>query len=137
MFYQTKKCAGLTLAVALALFLGPHSMSTAQDKKGDIKGKLTKYTPANEAQKAQGILAVVLIEGDKTANLSQYDKGYVKITKNTKIWKIQGMQKQPATVTELEVGMEVTALFVGPVAESYPVQGTAGQVIFTAEKDKK
>jgi len=116
--------AGLTLIAA-------GRPAPAQMEKMDVKGKVTKFNPANEAQKAQGLLAVILVEGKKTPT-TENDKASVKVTDKTKIWKQVGDKKQPATVADLKQGAEVSVRFTGPVLESYPVQATAGELIIHA-----
>jgi hypothetical protein len=115
----------LTAAFGLSALL-PEAVQ-GQGAQVDIRGKVTKLNPANEVQKAQGIEAVILIEGPKLPT-TNHDKAWTKITKKTKLWKQQGANRQPASLMDLKAGAEVSAQFTGPVAESYPVQATAGEL---------
>jgi hypothetical protein len=58
-----------------------------------------------------------------------YDRAIVKITTKTKIEKLVGDKTMPATFDDLKKGSKVEAWFDGPVAESEPVQASAGRVL--------
>lgn len=72
--------------------------------------------------------AVVLVEEDPADQWGS-DKGAFTVTGETEILWQQGDELFPATFDDLQVGQLVTATYVGPVAESYPSQGTAGSVV--------
>lgn len=69
----------------------------------------------------------VLIE-ENPVEQSGSAKAYVEITAETQIFREQGGELVPVTPEDLEIGQLVEATFVGPVAESYPVQATAGSI---------
>jgi hypothetical protein len=69
-----------------------------------------------------------LIEGP-IADGTRFDKASVRITSETRIWVQQGAERRPASVEDLADGRQVEARFTGPVAESYPVQATASEIV--------
>ena len=60
-------------------------------------------------------------------------KGAFTITDETEILRQQGDEQVPTTFDDLQVGQLVVATYVGPVAESYPTQGTAGSIVILEE----
>ena len=65
----------------------------------------------------------ILIEGEKQED-TEYDKASVTVTDETEIFKSEGA----ASADALQAGVRVEVEMAGPVAESYPVQGTAAVV---------
>lgn len=67
----------------------------------------------------------IFVEGEpvNTDEYQLYDKAYISITDNTKIYSdsIDG----ELSTDKLKVGTKVHVIFDGPVAESYPVQAKA------------
>ena len=59
---------------------------------------------------------------------SSVDRAWVRITSTTTVWAPAGEDRTELTVDDLAEGQRVAVRFVGPVAESYPVQATAGDV---------
>jgi hypothetical protein len=118
----SKLLAGL--AVLVAVIPAP-----ADDKeKISIRGMPASVSPADDAGKKAGILGTILIEGRKDKD-TEFDKAFVKITKTTKIFKMVGKDLKPASFDDLKPGVKTEIQFVGPVAESFPVQATAGKVV--------
>jgi hypothetical protein len=72
--------------------------------------------------------AVVLI-GKVSSDEWGSDKGAFTVTKETAILRQQGDELVPGTFDDLQVGQYVVATYAGPVAESYPTQGTAGSIV--------
>lgn len=68
------------------------------------------------------ILGTILVEGPKD-NGAEYDKAWVTITKDTKIY-----LNDSTDFNALTVGMYVNIFFEGGVRESYPVQADAKQI---------
>lgn len=87
--------------------------------KIDIRGEITNINVSN------GVM-IILVEGEIEKDTT-IDKGYMRIDSNTKIY--QGKDKKVIKKEELKVGDKVEATYQGPVAESYPVQGTAKFII--------
>ncbi len=70
----------------------------------------------------------MLVEEDP-ADESGSPKGAFTVTDETHILRQQGGEQVPATFDDLRVGQLVEAQYAGPVAESYPSQGTAGSIV--------
>lgn len=66
----------------------------------------------------------VLIEGR-----GQYDRASVAVKSSTRLSRQEKGRIRPADFGELKVGSRVRAWFAGPVAESYPVQATAREIL--------
>lgn len=101
-------------------------------EKADVRGKITTVRESDAVAKKAGNLGSILIEGTKDKDTS-YDKASVRITDKTKIEKIDGKEKKAAKFEDLKKGAKVQAVFTGPVAESYPVQATAKEVLILGE----
>lgn len=123
----------LSLILVLALTIRVN----AQETKPDIHGPADKVTAANDAAKKNGILGSMLIEAPKEAKFA-YDKAFVRVNNRTKIQKMNGKLVEDAKFEEIKNGVKISVWFTGPVAESYPVQATAGKIlIFPAKKEKE
>jgi hypothetical protein len=62
------------------------------------------------------------------------NKGYFNVTGETEIFRLVGGDAvAPATFEELEVGQLVSATYSGPILESYPPQGGAGNIVILAD----
>jgi beta-N-acetylhexosaminidase len=115
--------AGLTAAVLLA-------PAAADEKKVSIRGSLASAGQASEEEKKTGLLGNLLVEGTKDKD-AEYDKAMVKVTKGTKIYRQIGGELREASFDDLKGGVKVEIWFQGPVAESFPVQATAGKIVIT------
>lgn len=116
------------LATTLALFVAMES-GLGQDKKPDIRGIVKTVSPSKKG----GEIGFLLVEGPKGQT---YDKASIRVTADTKIFKLDGADRKPATLKDLKVGQTVEAKFVGPIAESYPVQAKAGEIVIVSEEKK-
>jgi len=72
--------------------------------------------------------AVVLVEEVPSDEWGS-DKGAFTVTEETAILRQQGDELVPGTFDDLQAGQHVAATYAGPVAESYPTQGTAGSIV--------
>jgi beta-N-acetylhexosaminidase len=109
--------------------------ATAQQEKADkvdIRGVITNVRAAEAEAKKQGTLGWIRVEGVKEKDTA-YDKASVRITDKTRIEKLAGKEKKAAAFGELKQGVRVQAVFTGPVAESYPVQATAKEVLIVQQ----
>lgn len=120
-----KKLAAITVIILIVLLSGcvPQSVpepspSAGADDVIGIRGKITSRTQTD------GVLTI-LVEGEIAAD-TQYDKASVKVTDKTVIQK--DAMSRVFEMSDLTVGTTVEVIFEGPVAESYPVQGTASVV---------
>jgi len=104
-----------TLAVALAA-AAPAALAQTETANGG-QGFITNISGA-----------VVLVEKNPTDERGSA-KGAFTVTGETDILRQQGDELLPAAFDDLWLGQQVSATYVGPVAESYPSQGTAGSII--------
>lgn len=121
----------LTRLPAALLALALIAPAFAQDKEKDkvsIRGTPASVSPADEDGKKAGILGTLLMEGRKDKD-TEYDKAMVKVTKATRIFTQVGKELKPAAFDDLKPGVRLEIQFQGPVAESFPVQATAGKII--------
>ena len=100
--------------------------------KADIRGKVSSVT----ALRAQGLVGAISVDGKKEKD-TQYDKASVKLTSSTKFYKWVDGKKKDAKFSDVKEGSKVQCVFTGPVAESYPVQATASELIILEEPKKK
>jgi hypothetical protein len=115
--------------VALAVTAGAlHLAAAGDDVKVDIRGTVTKLTPANDEAKKRGLVAVLMVEGEKAKDV-RFDKASVKVTDKTLIRKAVGKDRKDAKFEDLKQGGKVVVTITGPVLESYPVQVTAKEVV--------
>jgi hypothetical protein len=70
-------------------------------------------------------LPVLLVVADP-GSTSSVGRASVRLTKDTVVWTAQGTRGDAGDLAE---GEQVDVWFSGPVAESYPVQATAGVVM--------
>jgi len=72
---------------------------------------------------------LILVKGDEN-NGATYTEGWVTVNESTKIYK-----SEKVAMAALEKNMYVNVFFDGPVAESFPVQGTAKQINIIEKND--
>jgi beta-N-acetylhexosaminidase len=129
MRFTTKMGWLLAFAVAASSL---HLATAGDPAKIDIRGSITKMTPASDEAKKKGLVAVLMVEGEKSKDTG-YDKASVKVMDKTAIKKMVGKDRKDAKFEDLKVGAKVTATFTGPVLESYPVQATAKEIVILEE----
>lgn len=93
----------------------------------DIRGRITQHHRSATGEPPVGTIRV---EGTLEGG-TRYDKAQVRITRDTRIYKGRGGRRMP--FNSLTIGTLVEATFTGPVAESYPVQATAAEVVILEE----
>lgn len=110
-------CGGATAAQ-------PASPSPSAPPSGvaDITGVVRDLTPGGDAG-----TAVLLVVADPDV-ASSVDRASVRVTTQTTVWAPAGADGAALTVDDLAAGQRVAVWFTGPVAESYPVQATAGVI---------
>ena len=87
-----------------------------------IRGTITTLTTTDDRASA-----LVETEGQP---LYDYDKASVSVTSDTRLLRQTGEGAyERITLADLAVGQEVDVWFEGAVAESYPVQTTAGTLV--------
>lgn len=114
-----KKILVLTL-LATILVAACANTNEQTDVEYDIVGTVTEITIENESEVIR-----FLIETD--SNQYDYDKAYVRLTKDTNIQLENSNERLEST--SIQLGQTLGVVFDGDVAESYPVQATAGQIM--------
>ena len=111
------------LAAALAMVLTAAAPALAESPENSIRGSITHVSPNAE---------VVLVE-ENPSDESGSAKGEFAVTEETEIFERRGGRLTPVSFEVLRVGQMVEATYAGPVAESYPTQGTAGRIVILGE----
>lgn len=113
----------------VGLLIATTASLSAQETKPDIHGPADKVKVA-----ADGKGGSLYLEAPKDAKFA-YDKAMIRINEKTKIQKMNGKLVEEAKLDEIKNGVKISVWFSGPVAESYPVQATAGKIlIFPVKK---
>lgn len=124
----------LTRGFAMAACLAASACSSAPgDPDG---GSLTAVVPTDAASIIGDIAQVertggrlrILVEQIPTRSAG-YPIAWIAVNRDTNVVQRAGGSLSRGSSAELVVGMRVQAWFTGPVAESYPVQATAGTVL--------
>ena len=89
-----------------------------------IRGNITMIS----RDQAGDVLGRVRIEGVLEEG-TQFDKAIVSVRKETRILEQQQGRLRSVSFDDLKVGQKVEARFQGPVAESYPVQARAAEIV--------
>lgn len=108
----------------LSLLLLGCTAETAPTPNPAIRGSITSRNAGSGGDRVGSILVEGQIEQD-----TSFDKASIAITGETNIFEQVGQERRPATFEALQVGRQVEAWFTGPVAESYPVQATASNIV--------
>ncbi len=112
----------ILLVASLGMLFAATAWAVAQTQSSNgVQGYITNISGA-----------VVLVE-ENPADEGGSGKGAFTVTDQTEIYWQQGEELIPATFDELGVGQLVAAEYTGPVAESYPSQGTAGSIVILEE----
>lgn len=110
------------LAILLAcLIAGCGTGKATVPSNPEVRGTITSVNgSANSGS--------IFIDGT-TLETTGIDKANVTIDSKTEILRRQGGKLQKARFSDFRVGQMAQATFTGPVLQSYPVQGTAHQVV--------
>ncbi len=121
----TKVALALTAALALALLGACTSDGDAAPGPNDpdIRGVITSISDGSG-----DVVGSVRIEGMIDEDTT-YDKAVVRVEGDTLLFRQVGNAMMEVTFADLTVGQTVEAWFTGPVAESYPVQVKASQIV--------
>lgn len=117
----------LSHALVLVSQRASSGASQREEEKVDIRGQITNIHRADQDVDHQ-MLGSVLIEGVKEAD-TQFDKASVRVTNETQIFDGRGSERKQVLFDDLKTGQKVSARFVGPIMESYPVQATASEIM--------
>lgn len=115
----------LTLTAVVALSVGCSRKPAAPDTPPSIRGVVTQT-----AQDTGGAILVVWSE-DLGVDKMEYDAASIRLAEDGIVLE----QDRELALTALEKGDLVSAWFVGPVAESYPVQAGASHIVVTGSYD--
>jgi hypothetical protein len=110
------------LTVLMAVSLGCTSTAKPMETEADLIGFITGIRPNREGN----ILGQINVESHADKIVSKY---VVTITDETLIFQQDGNDLRRTAFKTLENKQWVKIWFTGPVMESFPVQGTAGQVV--------
>ncbi len=113
----------MLVALALSLAMGGCAPTTPGGPP-DVRGAIMTASINQQGDSSGSIMVVGSADSG-----SSYDRASVRITPDTRILRTTDGRVVRARLQELTVGLEVDVWFVGPVAESYPVQATAGTVL--------
>ena len=116
--YAWRRIKALAFLIYGISFLSFAAGATAQQRKIDIRGKITALYADRTGT------GTVLIAGTDRAETSN-DKASVRVTARTRIVNSTG---EKISFASLRTGQPVEASFTGPVAESYPVQAVAATI---------
>ena len=98
------------------------------DGRVEIRGIITSVSQADATAQGKGTLGAVMVEGPKAAD-TKYDRASIRVTTQTSIFVQHEQSCERTTFAAIKIGQRVQARFSGPVAESYPVQATAGEIV--------
>ncbi len=116
--------AGVALWAALARGEGgPGATPAPSPARFDLQGSVLTLTPDPPSG-----LGSLLVKGVPLGT-SGVDYALVRVTPETRILRQLGDHSGSVTFAALAVGQTVKVALVGAVAESYPVQGTAGAIL--------
>jgi len=111
----------------LFIIIGCNLSISNYGKEADIRGSITNIYKATEDSTGD-IIGSILIEGNIEKD-TEFDKASVTITKETRVFESISGKLIKASFDSLKPNQRVQALFTGPVMTSYPVQGTAKEVV--------
>ena len=126
---MSARIASLALLVAFAA-LAALALAAA--------GCTSSTQPPGTDPSIRGTITTLTVTGDRASALVEavgqpvysYDKASVSITSDTKLLRETGEGAyEQLTSADLAVGQEVDVWFEGAVAESYPLQATAGTLV--------
>jgi hypothetical protein len=109
------------LVVLMAVSPGCASTAKPMETEADFVGFITEIHPSGEGD----ILGQISVESHADKIVSKY---IITITDETLIFRQDGNNLRKVGFKALENKQWVKIWFTGPVLESFPVQGTAGQV---------
>lgn len=118
----------IAMMLATLLFAMGCSISKPPEGTPGITGEIKEFRRVDSGT----VIATMLVEGGPQPHGALSDKAMVSITEETRIFSAEGDRIE---IDELEDaaadGATASVWFTGPVAESYPVQGTAKAVQLT------
>ena len=117
------------IVAGVVMFTGCNSQraleSSIPARTPDITGTITNVQPAAGASTRN----VVLVEENPGDLQSGGAKASITVSAATRVLESGGGELRTIAFAGLRTGLRAKAWFDGPVAESYPVQGTAGVIV--------
>ncbi len=110
------------LTVLVVVAVDCTSSPQALDTEPYFTGWVTEIHPIGE----KGNLGQILVEAQSDKLVDKY---MVTIKNETLIFKQDGEERRQVTFEALETTQQVQIWFSGPILESFPMQGTAQQVV--------
>lgn len=98
--------------------------------KADLAGQILEIYQAGPLGTENGQLGAILVEGT-IEDGAQNALVSVVVIKDTQLWQQDGQARRSITFDSLTVSQHVQIAFRGPVAESYPMQATADEILVT------
>ncbi len=105
------------------IFLGSACSTPSQDSSVTV---VIPNTMPSIAGQITAIALPMMVVEENPAEPHGSLKASARTTVNTQVLRLD---KGAASITDLRVGQKVRVWFVGPVMESYPMQGTAGTIV--------
>ncbi|MBI4242521.1 MAG: DUF3221 domain-containing protein [Planctomycetes bacterium] len=109
----------------------PHCSEIPPDIFGVIK-KITRYKGQETDTGNKGTILVEFSDDDN--RIFQYDKAFITITENSMVCEKPGCEHESGDMGILKEGQKIMVWFKGSVAESYPVQAVAREVLIAEEE---
>lgn len=117
-----RRVAIVVLAVLAVTALIAGCAAAPPDEDPSIRGTITALEPA-------GAGASLLVESGPDPAY-EYDRASVRVDGDTRcFFMTSDGDIEAATLSDLALGQQVDVWFTGAVAESYPVQATAGSIV--------
>lgn len=110
--------------VAAATILAACVSPSVPDEAPSIVGTVETRTAGPE-----GSSEVTILVRGKPEQGAQYDAASIRVTEEAKVFRGSREAPELASPQDIAQGARVSVWFTGPVAESYPVQASAGTVL--------
>jgi hypothetical protein len=114
-------CGGATAAQPASPSPSASPPTASPSALADITGIVRDLMPGGDA----GTVVLLVVADPDVA--SAYDRASVRVGPHTTVWSPAGEDRTELSVDDLAEGQRVAVWFAGPVAESYPVQASAGE----------
>ena len=98
----------------------------------ELRGAVTQVHRLTESQRDGSIVGAIEVAGSQEDGTSFPDAS-VTITEDTLFFQQVDQAQQPATFDDVAAGQRVQVQFAGPVQETYPIRGTASDVVILAD----
>ncbi|MBE9572285.1 MAG: DUF3221 domain-containing protein [Proteobacteria bacterium] len=121
------RMAGLLIGL-LSVVLGCGRFHAIDCSGADIRGTITNIHRVDAQKGEKGFIGSIRIEGVREED-TKFCKASVIITDKTRIFEQKGRDRYRVTFETLKIGQKVEARFTGPVAQSYPVQANALEIV--------